>query len=152
MVIRRTAQWREGPRERLRVLIEDPAAEWFDEFVRYRCSGLEAAVCTGPDDAGRTCPHLRGRPCELWAQADVVFFALPRDEPAARMVLKAGRRAYPGKRVVFDLTREAGSEGPDNPVASASSRISAILSGASRETTQNHPAHTRSGHPSTSLT
>lgn len=131
MVIRRTAQWREGPKERLRVLIEDPGAEWFDEFVRYRSAGLEVAVCTGPEDpGGQKCPHLRGRQCEMWDEADVVVFALPRDEPAARMVLKAGRRAHPGKRVVFDLTEDADSGGPEKLPASASSRISAILGGA----------------------
>ena len=127
MVIRRTAQWREGPRQRLRVLIEDRDAEWFEEFVRYRCAGLEAAVCTGPDNEGRTCPHLRGRACELWDEADVVVFALPRDEPAARMVLKFGRQTHPGKRIVYDLTKGSDPDRREDPLTAADSRISAIL-------------------------
>lgn len=124
MVIRRTALWREGSSERLRVLIEDPNAEWFDEFARYRSAGLEVAVCTGPDAPGQKCPHLAGRGCDLWDEADIVVFALPRDEPAGRMVLKVGRREHPGKPIVYDLIQDAET---DSPHQSTPARIAAIL-------------------------
>jgi len=107
MVSRRTAEWRLGRSDRVRVLIEDPDAQWFHDFERYRCSGVEVAVCTGPDAAAPDCPHLKGRRCELWEAADAVVFALPRDEPTGRLVLKTGRRDHPGKPIVFDLTAEA---------------------------------------------
>ena len=104
MVKRRTAEWRRASGDRVRVLIEDPGADWFHDFERYRCSGMEVAVCTGPDDAQEACPHLKGKRCDLWDEADVIVFALARDEPAGRLVLKSGRRDHPGKPIVFDLS------------------------------------------------
>lgn len=124
-MFRRTAQWSQGPEERPRVLIEDPEAEWFDEFERYRSAGFEVAVCTGPDVVGGPCPHLHSRSCPLWEEADAVVFALPRDEPAGRMVLKAGRRAHPGKPIVYE-TEAGDADRAAGPGRSAAERISAI--------------------------
>ena len=132
MAIRRTAQWRDGPEERVRVLIEDPRAEWFEEFGRYRSAGLEVAACTGPGTRGVDCPHLEGGRCELWASADVVVFALPDDDPAGRAVLEAARRQYPGKPIVYDRSIGSAPDAAEAPGGSAAARVPAILSAIGR--------------------
>lgn len=131
MVKRRTAEWQRFSTGRVRALIEDPEAEWSDDFARYRAAGIEVAVCSGPGRPG-SCPHLIGQHCELWDEADIVLFALPRDEPAGRLVLRTGRRHHPAKPVLLEST-EADHRGPPAPPAQVAQRIAAITGELARE-------------------
>ena len=102
---RLTSEWKRGSEHRIRVLIEDPEAAWFDDFTRFRAAGFEAAACTGPvagatgDDA--ECPYAAGRKCALWEDADVVLCALPLDDARCRVALEGGRRHHPETPVVL---------------------------------------------------
>ena len=98
---RRTGEWRRPSLRRPRALIEDQQAVWFSDFERFRAAGFEVAVCTGPDAREPVCPHLDGRRCELWEEADVVLCVLPLDDPACRLAFSCGRRDHPVTPVVL---------------------------------------------------
>lgn len=86
-----------GPRP-TRVLIEsaDPALAVSD-FGAFAAAGMDVALCHGPEHTPAECPVVRGEPCQLAAEADVILFDLG---PAGEPVLEAGRRLYPGTPVV----------------------------------------------------
>src|SRR5215471_8452460 len=67
-----------------RLLIEDghPALA-ISDFSLFRDAGFDVAFCSGPGDEPGACPLLRGQPCPLVAEADVVLHGL---DPALGIV------------------------------------------------------------------
>lgn len=102
---RTTSEWNrtKDPRgaHRIRLLIEDPSATSFGDFARFRAYGFEVAVCAGPEFGG--CPLVRGEPCPLVEDADVVLWALDLDDPRSRAVLRTLRSTHPETPVVVRL-------------------------------------------------
>ena len=99
-----------------RLLIEDghPALA-ISDFSLFRDAGFDVAFCSGPGDEPGTCPLLRGQPCPLVAEADVVLHGL---DPALG-IAAAIRRQYPELPVVVEQRRDqTGSAGaiPDGCV------------------------------------
>ena len=69
-------------------------------FDAFRCAGFEVTVCEGPNEAPTECPLVRGEPCPLASDADVVLFDLDDDPPARSAVLGALRTSRPDLPVV----------------------------------------------------
>ena len=99
---RTTSEWSRtvspGGTKRVRLLIEDPSAVWFEDFARFRACGFEVAVCTGPQFGG--CPLVEGDGCDLVDDADIVMWALDPREPQSRAVLRLLREHDREKPVV----------------------------------------------------
>jgi hypothetical protein len=79
-----------GPPWRLLVESPDPgmAISNFDAFCD---AGFDVTVCGGPAAGAGECPVVRGQPCPLMSQADIVLFDLDRDPPRRSEMLAASR-------------------------------------------------------------
>jgi len=82
-----------------RLLIQDshPALA-ISDFSLFRDAGFDVAFCSGPGDEPGACPLLRGQPCPLVAEADVVLHGL---DPALG-IAAAIRRQHPELPVVVE--------------------------------------------------
>lgn len=87
------------PGRRPRVLIEDghPALA-ISDFSLLTQAGFDVAYCSGPDEAGRDCPVLRGQRCPLLAGADVVLHGLDLELGVAAAI----RRQHPDATVLAE--------------------------------------------------
>ena len=77
----------------------EPGVE-ISDFVAFRDAGFAVSACTGPGSDPAECPVVRGEPCALLDDADVVLFDLGGDPPARSVVLAAMRTARPGLPIV----------------------------------------------------
>jgi hypothetical protein len=68
-------------------------------FDAFQCAGFDVAVCDGPGERPSECPLVRGEPCSLVDDADVVLFE-PCDLPWRTAVLGALRASRPELPVV----------------------------------------------------
>jgi hypothetical protein len=84
-----------------RLLVESPEPGMdISNFDAFRCAGFEVTVCGGPvADAGE-CPVVRGEPCPLMTDADVVLFDLDSDPQRRSAVLAAVRATRPDLPIV----------------------------------------------------
>jgi hypothetical protein len=90
---------RRRPPWRLLVESPEPGIE-ISNFDAFRCAGFEVTLCQGPLDEASECPVVRGEPCPLVAEADVVFFDLDSDPPRRSEVLAAMRANRPDLPIV----------------------------------------------------
>jgi hypothetical protein len=112
-MLQRKAHWspapvldRAGPPWRLLVESPDPVVAVSD-FDAYHRAGFDVTVCEGPRDDTTDCPVVRGEPCPLVTEADVVLFDL---DPAPRRraeVLAAMRADRPELPIVVCSTAPA---------------------------------------------
>jgi hypothetical protein len=97
---------RTGPPWRLLVESPDPVMA-ISDFDAYRRAGFDVTVCEGPvGDAGE-CPVVRGEPCPLVTEADVVLFDLDSDPPRRGEMLAAIRATRPELPIVVCSTAPA---------------------------------------------
>jgi hypothetical protein len=90
---RRTPPWR------LLVESTEPGME-ISNFDAFRNGGFEVTLCQGPAADARECPVMRGEPCPLMTEADVVLFDLDSDPPVRSKVLAAMRANRPDLPIV----------------------------------------------------
>ncbi len=93
---------RHDPPWRLLVESRDPALAIAD-FTAFRQAGFEITLCQGPLMDASECPLVKGEPCPLATEADVVLFDLgdDREDEAQRLnVLGAMRASRPGLPIV----------------------------------------------------
>jgi len=98
-ILRPTRAARAGGRPPWRLLMESraPGVD-IANFDAFRDAGFDVTVCEGPDESP-DCPLVRGEPCPLVDEADVVLFDLD-DLPARWAVLDALRASRPALPVV----------------------------------------------------
>jgi hypothetical protein len=83
------------------LLIESPESGLdISDFSAFRCAGFEVSVCGGPATDAAECPVVRGEPCPLLAEADVVLFDLDSDPSTRSDVLAALRANRPDLPIV----------------------------------------------------
>lgn len=104
-----------GPHDRPRVLVEIPGGRWHAE-AEARTAGFDVVVCSGPQPGVPECPLLTGEECPLVTGADIVVFALPRDDDRGRAILDAHGRDRGGRPVLVHV-RRAEEETSDLPPA-----------------------------------
>jgi len=97
--IRAAATDRSRPPWRLLVESPDPLNA-ISNFDAFRNTGFEVTVCEGPAGDAHDCPVVRGEPCPLVAEADVVLFELDSDPPRRAEVLAAVQARRPDLPVV----------------------------------------------------
>jgi hypothetical protein len=97
---------RTGPPWRLLVESPDPVMA-ISDFDAYRRAGFDVTVCEGPADDPGECPVVRGEPCPLMAEADVVLFDLDGDARRRADVLAAMRADRPELPIVVCSTAPA---------------------------------------------
>ena len=88
---------RAGPPWRLLVESPDPVVAVSD-FDAYHRAGFDVTVCEGPGDDTTDCPVVRGEPCPLVTEADVVLFDLdpaPRRRAEVLAAMRADRPELP---------------------------------------------------------
>jgi hypothetical protein len=100
------------------------------EFDAYHRAGFDVTVCEGPvDDAGE-CPVVRGEPCPLVTEADVVLFDLDSDPPRRGEVLAAIRADRPELPIVVcssaPTPTAAGGCAAIRPTTSVNGQVSAL--------------------------
>ena len=95
----RAGDERRRPPWRLLVESRAPGVD-IANFNAFRGAGFEVTVCEGPSDAPGECPLVRGEPCSLVAEADVVLFDLD-EQPARTAVLGSLRASRPELPVVI---------------------------------------------------
>jgi hypothetical protein len=93
------AAGRSRPPWHLLVESHEPGME-ISNFDAFRCAGFEVTVCQGPGEEASECPIVRGEPCPLLADADVVFFDLDDESPQRSEVLAAMRADRPDLPIV----------------------------------------------------
>jgi hypothetical protein len=65
-------------RRRRRVIAEVPGGRWASGATAVK-AGFDVLVCSGPRVAANRCPAIRGAPCPLVTDADIVVTRPPRD-------------------------------------------------------------------------
>jgi hypothetical protein len=70
------------------------------DFRAFQCAGFEVSVCEGPTAPAAECPVVRGEPCPLLAEADVVLFDVDSDPATRSEVLAAMRASRPELPIV----------------------------------------------------
>jgi RimJ/RimL family protein N-acetyltransferase len=90
--------------ERTRVLVEGTGGLWRSDTAR---PALEVVSCPGPARGAATCPALRGDPCPLAAEADVIVLRRPDGDEPWPELLEAHRRLHPGVPVCVESPRAA---------------------------------------------
>jgi len=93
-----------GAHDRPRLLVEIPGGRWHAEAAA-RTAGFQVLTCPGPTNQWSRCPALRGEPCPLAADADVIVDAQP-GEPG-QSLLEAHRRLHPSVPVCVELPTDA---------------------------------------------
>jgi hypothetical protein len=91
---------------RIRVLVEAPPGAWRGAKAA-REAGMAVAECPGPGDRPDRCPALRGEPCPLADEADVIVLALPPSDSRVSELLSAHRARRPDIPVAVDLEGES---------------------------------------------
>jgi hypothetical protein len=105
---------RAGPPWRLLVESPDPVIA-VSEFDAYHRAGFDVTVCEGPTGDARECPIVRGEPCPLVTEADVVLFDLDGDPRRRAEVLAAVRANRPELPIVVCSTAPAPAAVGDCP-------------------------------------
>ena len=129
-----------------RLLIEDshPALA-ISDFSLFRDAGFDVAFCSGPGDEPGACPLLRGQPCPLVAEADVVLHGL---DPALG-IAAAIRRQHPELPVVVEQAGDAVAVPagcvPLGYPCSVSGQVDALLRAVADARRDTNAAATRSG-------
>jgi RimJ/RimL family protein N-acetyltransferase len=93
-----------GAHDRPRLLVEIPGGRWHAEAAAHT-AGFQLLTCPGPTHQWSRCPALRGEPCPLAADADVIVDAQP-GQPG-RSLLEAHRRLHPSVPVCVELPADA---------------------------------------------
>jgi hypothetical protein len=101
---RRQAPDRRRPPWTLLVESDEPGVD-ISDFDAFRCAGFEVELCAGPVTDARECPAVRGEPCDLLADADVVLFDIGDAQPARSALLAAVRARRPDVPIVVRSAR-----------------------------------------------
>ena len=107
--------WPLASNSRPRLLIEDPdPALRVADFQRFTESGLDVALCSGPDH-DESCRLVEHGDCPLAAAADVILMG--RDLAGSRKEIAAAlRRHHPEVPVIAKVPRQDTDEVPDECV------------------------------------
>jgi hypothetical protein len=118
---------RNRPPWRLLVETPDPALA-ISNFDAFREAGFEVTVCEGPAVDARECPVVRGEPCPLVADADVVLFDLDSDLSTRSQVLAATRANRPNLPIVVRSAAPATADSDTTirPTTSVGGQVSAL--------------------------
>jgi len=92
-----------GGHDRPRLLVEIPGGRWHAEAA-VRTAGFQVLACPGPSRGWSHCPALRGEPCPLAAEADIIVDAQP--GLPGRSLLEAHRLLHPSVPVCVELPTE----------------------------------------------
>jgi hypothetical protein len=126
---RTVATGRHGPPWRLLMESPDPGLA-ISNFDAFRNAGFEVTVCEGPVADTRECPVVRGEPCPLMTEADVVLFDLDSDPPRRSEVLAAMRASRPDLPIVVRSAAPAPKTANDcstiRPTTSVGGQVSAL--------------------------
>ena len=123
-----------GTHELSRLLVEVPGGRWHAEEAA-RAAGFQVLACPGPLLGWSHCPALRGEPCPLAADADVIVDAVP-DEPG-RSLLEAHHRIHPSVPICVELPSEESDPGvtvSKIPRGSSDAVVMGILERLAKET------------------
>lgn len=96
-----------GSHDRRRVLVEAPGGRWYAEAAARR-AGFDVLVCSGPRPGWPHCPAMRGEPCPLARDADLVIDDLPLDRGGGEL-LRSHRAVHPGVPVCAELATGSGA-------------------------------------------
>jgi hypothetical protein len=98
------------------LLVESPASGVdIADFTAFRCAGFEVSVCGGPTADASECPAVRGEPCPLLDEADVVLFDLDSDLSERSAVLAAIRASRPDLPIVVRSNAPPSAATPTDP-------------------------------------
>ena len=114
-----------------RLLVESPEPGMdISNFDAFRNTGFEVTVCEGPSVDAHECPVVRGEPCPLMAEADVVLFDLDSDPLTRSQVLAAMRATRPDLPIVVrsasSAPATAGGCTTIRPTTSVGGQVSAL--------------------------
>jgi len=114
-----------------RLLVESPdPVDAISDFDAFRNTGFEVMVCEGPSVDAHECPVVRGEPCPLMAEADVVLFDLDSDPLTRSQVLAAMRATRPDLPIVVrsasSAPATAGGCTTIRPTTSVGGQVSAL--------------------------
>ena len=114
-----------------RLLIESPEPGLaISNFDAFRDAGFEVTVCEGPARDAHECPAVRGEPCPLMTEADVVLFDLDSDPLTRSQVLAAMRASRPDLPIVVRSTAPAPATADGfttiRPTTSVGGQVSAL--------------------------
>ncbi len=133
----RPAGGRRHPPWRLLVESRAPGVD-IANFDAFRDAGFAVTVCEGPADVAGECPLVRGEPCSLVDEADVVLFDLD-DHPARWAVLDDLRATRPELPVVVRAQEPAALGYPGcstiRTTTSVNGQVSALRKAVMRWTT-----------------
>jgi hypothetical protein len=120
-----------------RLLIESPEPGLaISNFDAFRDAGFEVTVCEGPASDAHECPAVRGEPCPLMTEADVVLFDLDSDPLTRSQVLAAMRANRPDLPIVVRSAAPAPATADGcttiRPTTSVGGQVSALRKAASR--------------------
>jgi hypothetical protein len=118
-----------------RLLVESPDSGLaISNFDAFRDAGFEVTVCEGPAVDARECPVVRGEPCPLMADADVVLFDLDSDPRTRSQVLAAMRANRPDLPIVVTSATPVAADGYTTirPTTSVGGQVSALQKAALR--------------------
>jgi hypothetical protein len=91
---------------RPRILVEAPMHPWHAIVTEAQAlHDCDVVFCGGPDATGDECPAVRGEPCPLAADADVIVAGLGLDVADGRARLASLRAQYPDTPVVVPVWR-----------------------------------------------
>ncbi len=106
-----------GPHDRPRLLLEVPGGRWRDHEAA-QAAGYQVLACPGPSGQWHGCPALRGEPCPLVTEADLVLDVVP-DDPN-RSLVEAHRLLHPSVPVCVQLPPGHHDETVETPGADGS--------------------------------
>jgi ribosomal protein S18 acetylase RimI-like enzyme len=115
-----------GAHERPRLLLEVPGGRWHAQNAA-QAAGFQVLVCPGPSGQWTGCPALRGEPCPLVTEADLVVDLVPDD--ADRSLIEAHRRLHPSVPVCVQLPpgRQFDTPEPQVPVGEEDAAVIGLL-------------------------
>jgi hypothetical protein len=111
--------------ERLRMVVEGAGGHWHAADTAS-AAGLDVRGCPGPVGRLPRCPALRGLPCPLAGDADVIVIARPSDTEGWSTVRTAHPQLHPGVPVCVELPKGEGGAAGGETVVSATSHADIV--------------------------
>lgn len=100
---------------RPRVLVEAEGGRWHRESAA-RAAGLGVLVCPGPLSRRSHCPALRGRPCPLAQDADVIVDTICSDSKEADALREAHEALHRAVPLCLEVSSQRDQPGSDREV------------------------------------
>jgi hypothetical protein len=105
-----------GPHDRPRLLLEVPGGRWRDHEAA-QAAGYQVLACPGPSGQWHGCPALRGEPCPLVQEADLVLDLVSAGQDGSLM--EAHRRLHPSVPVCVQLPPGYRDDAAEDPSVAA---------------------------------